>query len=91
METTTRNDLTDRARFFLAPDSPLHRQYEALRAYFVERLPSLIPSDNPEPFSSGKTEPLGPVGVAHMAPRARVAPLGTPVQARSEGRPGVVA
>jgi hypothetical protein len=34
--------LTDdsQARFFLAPESPLQRQYEALRAYFVERLPS---------------------------------------------------
>src|SRR3954465_14886209 len=34
--------LTDdpQARFFLAPESPLQRQYEALRAYYVERLPS---------------------------------------------------
>jgi len=28
------------ARFFLEPLKPLHRQYEALRAYFVEGLPS---------------------------------------------------
>jgi hypothetical protein len=28
------------ARFFLAPANALHRQYEALRAYFVEGLPS---------------------------------------------------
>src|SRR4051794_28891300 len=28
------------AGFFLAPESPLQRQYEALRAYFVDRLPS---------------------------------------------------
>lgn len=28
------------ARFFLAPEKPRHRQYEALRAYFVEDLPS---------------------------------------------------
>lgn len=27
-------------RFFLAPEKPRHRQYEALRAYFVEGLPS---------------------------------------------------
>ena len=26
--------------FFLSPQGPLHRQYEALRAYFVEQLPS---------------------------------------------------
>lgn len=28
------------AAFFLSPEEPLHRQYEALRAYFVEHLPS---------------------------------------------------
>jgi hypothetical protein len=28
------------ARFFLQPANPTHRQYEALRAYFVEQLPS---------------------------------------------------
>jgi hypothetical protein len=28
------------ARFFLEPLNPIHRQYEALRAYFVEGLPS---------------------------------------------------
>jgi hypothetical protein len=28
------------ANFFLSPQEPLHRQYEALRAYFVQRLPS---------------------------------------------------
>ena len=32
--------LTDPARFFLKPSSPTHRQYEALRAYFVEGLSS---------------------------------------------------
>ncbi len=31
---------TPEARFFLAPEQPLHRQYEALRAYFVEGLAS---------------------------------------------------
>ena len=28
------------ARFFLEPQNPTHRQYEALRAYFVDQLPS---------------------------------------------------
>jgi hypothetical protein len=28
------------ARFFLAPEKPLHRQYEALRAYFIDGLTS---------------------------------------------------
>src|SRR5438105_10739078 len=37
MDTSNRNGLTDHARYFLAPDNPLHRQYEALRAFFVER------------------------------------------------------
>jgi hypothetical protein len=32
--------LTKEARFFLQPEKPLHRQYEALRAYFVEQRPS---------------------------------------------------
>ena len=37
-----RNALTDdpQARFFLAPEKPQQRQYEALRASFVEKLPS---------------------------------------------------
>ena len=34
------NGLTPEQLFFLSPEKPLHRQYEALRAYFVERLPS---------------------------------------------------
>ena len=42
MAISPRNPLTDdpQARFFLAPETPQHRQYEALRAYFVEKLPS---------------------------------------------------
>lgn len=32
--------LTDPAAFFLSPQDPLQRQYEALRCYFVEHLPS---------------------------------------------------
>jgi len=32
--------ITDLARRFLVPANAVHRQYEALRAYFVERLPS---------------------------------------------------
>jgi hypothetical protein len=35
------NKLTDMARFFLEPRNTTHRQYEALRAYFVEDLPSV--------------------------------------------------
>jgi hypothetical protein len=42
MSTTTGKPLTDSqaAHFFRAPDTPSQRQYEALRAYFVEQLPS---------------------------------------------------
>ena len=40
MDTTPRKDLTPSARFFLAPENPLHRQYEAFRAYFLEGRPS---------------------------------------------------
>ena len=34
------NSLTDPARFFAVPSLPRQRQYEALRAYFVEGRPS---------------------------------------------------
>lgn len=42
MTTTTGKPLTDlqAARFFREPATPTQRQYEALRAYFVEQLPS---------------------------------------------------
>jgi hypothetical protein len=33
-------NFSEEGRFFLQPLKPLHRQYEALRAYFVEGLPS---------------------------------------------------
>jgi transposase len=36
MAITKPKDLTDARQFFLAPEAPRHRQYEALRAYFVE-------------------------------------------------------
>jgi hypothetical protein len=36
----TPNAITDEERFFLEPAHPRQRQYEALRAYFAERLPS---------------------------------------------------
>jgi hypothetical protein len=34
------DDLTGLAHRFLEPSNPAHRQYEALRAYFVDRVPS---------------------------------------------------
>jgi hypothetical protein len=42
MAISPRNALTDdpEARFFLAPETSQRRQYEALRAYFVEKQPS---------------------------------------------------
>jgi len=40
MSNSTPDKVTDLARRFLVPAGPLHRQYEALRAYFVEKLPS---------------------------------------------------
>jgi len=35
------NNITDMERVFLEPANSTHRQYEALRAYFVDRLPSV--------------------------------------------------
>lgn len=40
MPTSHGKQITDPAAFFLSPQDPLHRQYEALRTYFVEQLPS---------------------------------------------------
>lgn len=40
MFTNKHKALTDLAQVFLRPANATHRQYEALRAYFVERLPS---------------------------------------------------
>jgi hypothetical protein len=40
MFTSKPKKLTDLARPFLEPSNATHRQYEALRAFFVERLPS---------------------------------------------------
>jgi len=42
MASSSQHGLTESqaAGFFLSPEQPLHRQYEALRAYFVEQLPS---------------------------------------------------
>jgi hypothetical protein len=40
MAISARDRITKEARFFLQPDKPLHRQYEALRAYFVDQRPS---------------------------------------------------
>ena len=37
---SSRDSLTALAKRFLEPSNPVHRQYEALRAYFVEGLPS---------------------------------------------------
>jgi hypothetical protein len=39
MFTSKANDLTRLRRVFLKPTNPTHRQYEALRAFFVEGLP----------------------------------------------------
>jgi len=40
MSTSDANWITDLARAFLEPSNSTHRQYEALRAYFVDRCPS---------------------------------------------------
>ena len=40
MTINTKDKLTDPQRFFLAPSNAAQRQYEALRAFFIEELPS---------------------------------------------------
>ena len=43
MFTSEPKELTDVSRLFLEPTNATHRQYEALRAFFVDRLPSARP------------------------------------------------
>ena len=42
MDSSPERDITDSqaTAFFLSPHEPLHRQYEALRAFFIEEIPS---------------------------------------------------
>lgn len=40
MASSARNKITDLSRPFLVPANPTHRQYEALRAFFVDHLPA---------------------------------------------------
>ena len=40
MSKTPQGELTNFTHFFLEPSSPTHRQYEALRAFFIDRAPS---------------------------------------------------
>src|SRR5438477_407134 len=40
MTINTKDKLTDSKRFFLEPSNSAQRQYEALRAFFIEELPS---------------------------------------------------
>ena len=40
MFTSEATEITELAQVFLSPRNSTHRQYEALRAYFVEGLPS---------------------------------------------------
>jgi len=40
MAVSSGNKITSLAQIFLQPSGPLHRQYEALRAFFVEQLPA---------------------------------------------------
>ena len=42
MDIGSANDLTSR---FLVPRNPMHRQYEALRAFFVDRTPSAVAAE----------------------------------------------
>jgi hypothetical protein len=74
MRNTTTDGLTlqQAARFFSAPEDPQQRQYEALRAYFVE---GLEPSTKTEPVLSVKAEPLSRSRVALIARRAPLAQL----------------
>ena len=52
MSNSKTNHLTDWKSFFLQPSNSTHRQYEALRAFFVEGLPSAEVADRFGPAPS---------------------------------------
>jgi hypothetical protein len=79
------------AAFFLAPEEPLHRQYEALRAYFVEQLPSAETAQrfgySPGSFRvlchQFRHDPQKRSAFFHPPPRAHSAPARDPVRERA--------
>jgi len=76
--------------FFLSPAEPLHRQYEALRAYFVEQLPSAEVARRFR-YSPGsfrvlchqfRHDPEKRSAFFRLLPRAHAAPARDPVRER---------
>lgn len=90
MDSGSKSKLTESqaAAFFLSPQEPLHRQYEALRARFVERLPS-VETARRFGYSSGsfrvlchqfRHDPQKRSVFFHPLPRAHSAPARDPVR-----------
>ena len=81
--------ITDPRRFFAAPATPRQRQYEALRAFFVEGLSSARPPDasdtRPVPFACSATSSArGAAGLLrHAAPGPANSPRRAPPRSRS--------
>src|ERR1017187_2109801 len=70
----------------------LARRRHPLNARQLEhRYGNMVPIEKREPVLIAKTGPVEAAGVGWRARRARVAQLGTRVNARSDGGPGVVA
>ena len=57
----------------------------------MQQMEGMVLSKKTEPILSRKTKPLSPTSMAGSQRRARRTPLGTPVKARSQDGPEVVA
>jgi hypothetical protein len=90
MASSVERGLTDSqaAAFFLAPNERIHRQYEALRAFFVEELPSAEAAQrfgySPGSFRvlchQFRHDPEKRAAFFHPLPRAHSAPARDPVR-----------
>jgi len=93
MASSSRSGITESqaAAFFLSPEEPLHRQYEALRAYFVEQLPSAETAHrfgySPGSFRvlchQFRHDPHKRASFFRPLPRAHAAPARDPVRERA--------
>ena len=75
-----------------AAEKPRFRQMPARNLIRLdEEIAKVIPSKKTAPVLGGKTASVGAAGMSWRARRAGVAPLGTRVNAWSNGRPDVLA
>ena len=81
-------ELSDIRRFFLEPHTPKQRQYEALRAYFVEGLPSQEVARSFRLLGVRFSRPVPPLPSRSRSRVLRHPTAGTAIAAEEVGRPG---